>query len=278
MSMPRSRASSCAWKLAATLKATTSASETEASATSLLVTSPAAAASTLTVTSPISSRAFSCRSESASASAEPCTSALMTTFTVLRSTPSSASPVSKIARRLDRRSPSSASASRVLLRPPRASAICRAVASESTTTSVSPASGAVLKPTTCTGTDGPASLMRLPSVSSSARTLPQLAPARNTSPTRSVPRWMSVVPTAPSPRSMRASITAPCAARSGFARRSSSSACSSTFSSRSSRPSRCLAETSAPITSPPYSSISRSYCMSSFFTFCTSAVSLSILL
>lgn len=50
---------------------------------------------------------------------------------------------------------------------------------------------------TCTGVDGPASLILLPWWSMRALTLPQAPPATKMSPTRSVPRWIRTVPTVP---------------------------------------------------------------------------------
>lgn len=50
---------------------------------------------------------------------------------------------------------------------------------------------------TCTGVDGPASLILLPWWSMRALTLPQAPPATKMSPTRRVPRWISTVPTVP---------------------------------------------------------------------------------
>ena len=75
------------------------------------------------------------------------------------------------------------------------------------------------------------------------------------SPTRSVPRWTSIVATVPRPWSSRDSMIGPEASAFGFAVSSSSaSATSSTFSSKSSRPSLCLAETSENCVEPPHSS------------------------
>ena len=71
------------------------------------------------------------------------------------------------------------------------------------------------------------------------------------SPTCSVPRWTSTVATGPRPRSSRASITVPSAARSGLALRSSNSACSAINSSSLSRLIFCVAETSTSSVSPP---------------------------
>lgn len=50
---------------------------------------------------------------------------------------------------------------------------------------------------TCTGVDGPASLILLPWWSMRALTLPQAPPATKMSPTRRVPRWIRTVPTVP---------------------------------------------------------------------------------
>ena len=90
-------------------------------------------------------------------------------------------------------------------------------ASLSTTANGSPASGAESKPRISTGTDGPASATISPRSSMSARTRPHAVPATTISPTLSVPRCTSTVPTGPRPRSSLASITTPSAERSGLA-------------------------------------------------------------
>ena len=76
------------------------------------------------------------------------------------------------------------------------------------------------KPSTSTGTDGPASSTVSPESLISARTRPQAVPATTMSPTRKVPRCTSTVPTGPRPRSSLASITMPSAGplRIGFQR------------------------------------------------------------
>ncbi len=99
----------------------------------------------------------------------------------------------------------------------RYSAISRACASVEVTFKTSPASGVPFRPKTSTGTDGPASSMRSPLSLISARTLPHCSPTTKMSPLRNVPFWTRTVATGPRPTSSWASITAPEAARFGFA-------------------------------------------------------------
>src|SRR6185437_1492312 len=107
----------------------------------------------------------------------------------------------------------------------RYSVTSRARASDSTTTNSSPASGAAERPSTSTGTDGPALSTVSPRSLTSARTRPHSDPATRMSPCFSVPRCTSTVATGPRPLSSLASITAPSAVRFGFAFRSRISAC-----------------------------------------------------
>ena len=135
-----------------------------------------------------------------------------------------------------------------------------------------------LKPSTSTGTDGPASFDIAPLSSMSARTRPHSAPATTMSPVRSVPRWTSTVATGPRPRSSFASMTVPSAGRSRFALRSRISAWSCRPSSSVSRPWPVFAETSNSSVSPPSDSTTTSWLRSSVRTRCGSASGLSILL
>ena len=109
----------------------------------------------------------------------------------------------------------------------RVSATLRAVFSSGATTKRSPASATSDRPSTWTGVDGPASLTWSPWSSMSARTRPQAAPATSGSPTLRVPRWTRIVATGPRPMSRLDSSTTPRARPSGLARRSSSSATTS---------------------------------------------------
>ena len=93
-----------------------------------------------------------------------------------------------------------------------------------------------------------------PFSSSIARTLPQASPATTASPACSVPRWTSIVATGPRPMSRRDSMMSPEASALGLAFSSSTSACSSSISSRLSRPVFSRAETSTKIVWPPHSS------------------------
>ena len=110
------------------------------------------------------------------------------------------------------------------------------------------------------------------------RTRPIAVPAITLSPVLRVPFWTKMVATGPRPLSSFASITVPFAIRSGFALSSFTSATSWMFSRRSWIPILVLAETGTQITSPPHSSGTSSYSVSSCFTFSGSAVGLSILL
>mmetsp|Transcript_7867 Transcript_7867/g.16418 ORF Transcript_7867/g.16418 Transcript_7867/m.16418 type:complete len:251 (-) Transcript_7867:564-1316(-) len=124
------------------------------------------------------------------------------------------------------------------------------------------------------GTDGPASsTLVFPSAAISARTRPDASPAMNASPTRIVPRCMSVVATIPNPFSTRDSSTTPWASRSGLDLRSSTSACSRSLVRRASIPDPALALTSAHRMSPPSSSTSTSYEARSVLHWLGSAVS-----
>ena len=129
-----------------------------------------------------------------------------------------------------------------------------------------------------TGTDGPASVSCLPLSFVIARTLPTAVPAITMSPAWSVPFCTSTVATGPRPLSSFASMTIPLARRVGSAFSSFISATSSTASSRSSMPCLVTAETGTHITSPPHSSGTRSYLVSSFLICSGLAVGLSILL
>ena len=105
---------------------------------------------------------------------------------------------------------------------------------------------------TTTGVLGPASLMRLPVSSTSARTLPNAEPATRLSPTRKVPFWTTRVAMAPRPRSRCESMTVPTARPLGSAFGSTRmSETVSTLSSRSSMPSPVLALVLTTGTSPP---------------------------
>ena len=145
------------------------------------------------------------------ASTEPCTSALMTRLSS-RAPPSlicenSCSSETDFWRR------ASCSSRR---RWARCCASWRATRSDSTTRKRSPAGGGWSKPSTSTGTDGPASLALRPWSSSSARTLPQASPATSATPALSVPRCTSTVAIGPRPMSRRDSITTPCASAFGI--------------------------------------------------------------
>ena len=111
-----------------------------------------------------------------------------------------------------------------------------------------------------------------------ARTRPQCAPATSESPTSSVPRPIRIVTTGPRPGSSFDSITVPEAGASGLARSSSTSAMTRIVSSRSSRPSLVLAETSTNSVSPPHSTGCRPSWVISVRTRSGWAPSLSILL
>ena len=85
----------------------------------------------------------------------------------------------------------------------------RAFVSSSTTWNGSPAWGRSSNPVTSTGVAGPTSATLAPRSSCMERTRPKTAPAKNTSPTRSVPDWTRTVTTLPRPTSRRASRTTP---------------------------------------------------------------------
>ena len=79
----------------------------------------------------------------------------------------------------------------------------RAARSSLTTRQNSPATGSSSKPMISTGVDGPPALSGSPRKSRMARTLPLASPATMASPTRMVPRLMSMVATTPRPGSTR---------------------------------------------------------------------------
>ena len=134
----------------------------------------------------------------------------------------------------------------------RLSASWRAAFSSFTTSIRSPAPGTLPRPSTTTGVAGVADVIRWPRSSSIALIRPNVAPATIESPIFSVPWSTRIVATTPRPRSSSASITVPVAGALGSAFGSTSaSATSRIFSSRSSRPSFSLAETSTVCTSPP---------------------------
>ncbi len=111
-----------------------------------------------------------------------------------------------------------------------------------------------------------------------ARARPGCAPATSASPTFSVPRPIRTLTTGPRPGSSRDSITVPDASVEGLARSSWISAIVITVSSRPSRFSWVLAETSTNSVSPPQSAGVRPRWASSPRTRLGSAPSLSILL
>mmetsp|Transcript_6975 Transcript_6975/g.18993 ORF Transcript_6975/g.18993 Transcript_6975/m.18993 type:complete len:265 (-) Transcript_6975:706-1500(-) len=211
-----------------------------------------------------------------SASAEPWTSALMTTSIVSFLSSRTRSPKSS-----PRFSSAWAAKSMAALssrsRCWRTSAIWRASCSVAATRRSSPALGTPWRPRQSTGAPGGASSTSTP-LMRSLRTRPHSEPATIMSPTLSVPRCTIVVATGPKPRSMRASTATPSAMRLGLARRLRSSAMSWILSSRSSRPVPLSADTSAVSTSPPKRSRITSWSRSSTPTFSGSAPSLSILL
>ena len=110
------------------------------------------------------------------------------------------------------------------------------------------------------------------------RTRPTAVPAITISPERSVPFCTSTVATGPRPLSSLDSMTIPLARRFGLARRSFMSATSNTLSSSWSMPSCLSAETGTQMTSPPHSSGTRSYLVSSCLMASGLAPGLSILL
>ncbi len=189
---------------------------------------PTPECTTLTLTSSFDRRASAC----ASASCEPCTSALISRASVFL--PLSPSPIcsnmfsSLVACCL------ASFTSRNL--PWRNSAISRALRSSASATTSSPARGTSDRPWISTGIDGPALCTGLPFSSSIARTRPYTAPASTTSPRLSVPDCTSSVATGPRPLSRRASITTPLAGALTGAFSSSTSACSRICSSSASMP------------------------------------------
>mmetsp|Transcript_26066 Transcript_26066/g.64720 ORF Transcript_26066/g.64720 Transcript_26066/m.64720 type:complete len:230 (+) Transcript_26066:908-1597(+) len=226
-----------------TLKAMIRPLPTDAVTTSVLVTGPASARTTLTVALPVGSSLNRPPTQLDTASADPCTSALTTTVSSLES-PFSPAMVATVS---ESRLPNLPAPSAVEVIFRRTSASALAWNSVSTTSNGSPAEGrtSLLMPTTCTGSDGPASLIGRPCQSRRARILPYAPPATTMSPTLSVPRCMSVVATTPRPCSTEASRTVPEAGRSGLALRSMISAEKASFSSKSSRPSFVIADTLA---------------------------------
>ncbi len=145
-------------------------------------------------------------------------------------------------------------------------AISRAWLASSTTTNWSPAIGTPVRPSTCTGIAGPASLTCLPRSSSRARTRPECRPQMKSSPTCSVPLCTRIVATGPLPGSSCASTTAPVAFLSGFDLRSSTSDCRSTWSSSSDTLVPFFAETAVDSVVPPNSSSTTPCCRRSCFT------------
>ena len=154
----------------------------------------------------------------------------------------------------------------------------RARTSFSTASTVSPAPGTPDRPSTSTGTEGPAVFACLPLSSTSARTRPHSDPATTMSPVFSVPFCTSTVATGPRPRSSLDSITVPSPARAGLARRSRISAWSAMASSSLSRLAPVLALTCTSCTSPPTLSTCTLYCSSSLRTRSRLTPGLSILL
>ena len=120
-----------------------------------------------------------------------------------------------------------------------------------------PTWGTLGNPSTSTGVDGVAFLTRFPASLNMAFTLPQSSPTTIVSPTFNVPELTSTVKRAPRVRSISASITVPSAGLDGSALRSSSSATTIKFSSRSEIPFFSLAETDTLTVSPPQSSTTR---------------------
>mmetsp|Transcript_8254 Transcript_8254/g.12606 ORF Transcript_8254/g.12606 Transcript_8254/m.12606 type:complete len:204 (-) Transcript_8254:1130-1741(-) len=202
----------------------TRALDTEARAMSPWLISPGVADSTFTVTSPKSSAFFRALRAVARASADPCTSALITTFTVFLSIPSKPAPNSKMLATLESKSVLNFEALRSREILPRASAIFLASCSLSTPMKVSPARGRESNPIILTGAEGPASVILLSESSLRARTRPHEVPARKMSPTRTVPLWIRVVATGPRPFSTSASTITPDTRRLGFALSSITSA------------------------------------------------------
>ena len=211
-----------------------------------------------------------------SASREPVVSALRRMLRV------ATSPRWICSKMSSRRAPDGAAASRPRLATrcqcSRFSATDLAVRSSGATTKPSPASATSLRPSTCTGIDGPASLTCSPRWSMRARTRPQAGPATSGSPTLRVPRCTSSVATGPRPMSRCDSSTTPAARPSGLALRSSTSATRRSVSRRSSTPSPLSADTGIISVSPPQSCGTRPCSESCCFTRSGWACSRSILL
>mmetsp|Transcript_12734 Transcript_12734/g.51151 ORF Transcript_12734/g.51151 Transcript_12734/m.51151 type:complete len:368 (+) Transcript_12734:584-1687(+) len=296
-STPRSAArcaSSTASLLAPTPKASTRAflsasGLTAATAMSDLVTSPTPEYTMFASTRDTSSSTSRPRSADSTASTEPAVSALTRTVSSRRSLrPRAAAGVSpersKSAETRDADCLRNAAARSSWEIACRASATFRAASTSGATTNESPAAGILdvsdCQPTTRHAVEGPASSTGAPVSSKRARTRPNATPAANGSPTLRRPRRTKVVATTPKPFSTCASTTVPDARidASALALRSKTSAWRSTFSRRSSMPSPVLAETRANMVSPPNSSGTKSYDMSSDSTRPTSAPSTSILL
>src|SRR5439155_564441 len=170
--------------------------------TSLSLIAPTELWITLSLTSSVDSRS----SASASASTEPCTSALRMSRSSFTSpdwicfwSPSSVIRVAVLPLSLSR-------SWRIV-------ATCRALRSSDTATRTSPAAGTPPSPWISTGSDGPAHLTFLPLGSISARIRPEWAPTTTASPSFRVPFWISTVATGPRPRSSRLSMITPRAAR-----------------------------------------------------------------
>src|SRR5213076_2667385 len=200
----------CAWDAALvsglTLNPITIAFDAEASMTSLSLIAPTELWMTFSLTSSVDSRS----SASASASTEPCTSALRMSRSSFTSpdwicfwSPSSVIRVAVLPLSLSRSW--------------RMVATCRAFRSSDTATRTSPAAGTPLSPRISTGSDGPALLTFFPLGSLNARIRPEWAPTTTASPSFNVPAWISTVATGPRPRSSRLSMITPRAARFGLA-------------------------------------------------------------
>ena len=150
--------------------------------------------------------------------------------------------------------------------------------SSSTTVMTSPTPGTLLKPRTSTGVEGVAFFTRLPASLNMALTRPQFSPTTMISPTFKVPELTNTVKRAPRVRSISASITVPSAGLFGSALRSSNSATTIRFSSKSEIPFFSLAETGTLTVSPPQSSTTRPTSANCCFTRSGLAPGLSILL
>src|SRR5207244_4204893 len=175
----------CAWVAAfvsgLTLNPMTIAFDAEASMTSLSLIAPTELWITFSFTSSVDSRS----SASASASTEPCTSALRMSRSSFTSpdwicfwSPSSVIRVAVLPLSLSR-------SWRIV-------ATCRALRSSDTATRTSPAAGTPPSPWISTGSDGPALLTFLPLGSISARIRPEWAPTTTASPSFRVPFGISL--------------------------------------------------------------------------------------